>query len=339
MANVTPAFVRVNPSYAMPEILLQYQQASGAFDTLATGDPMVRLGDGDLAVYIKRFDIRTKVAADQAAYNSLPSATITANEISTPTYLLRARAEYDHHDTAAFSRWGASIVEGQRLAMRQGIFQQLRNALLYGINPAGGEGLLNTNGATSLNLPADSNGNTTISTYDNGQLALFLLAQISAVKTRCMQIGMPARISILTTQRVLSAMSYQGIVQLTQFQREGAGSASVRGTVDAATDWNDDEITWGADDTLIGKGAGGTDVIIITIPEIKKPEGGMINTNEFAKLTPGLQACNMQLMDMAAPREIPTPLPGGAIDVLSELRSTSGWAVRPEALTVINAPY
>lgn len=339
MANVTPAFVRVNPNYAMPEILLQYQQASGAFDTLATGDPMVRLGEGDLAVYIKRFDIRTKVGANQAAYNSLPSATITANEISTPTYLMRARAEYDHHDTAAFGRWGASIVEGQRLAMRQGIFQQLRNGLLYGINPAGGEGLLNTNGATALSLPADPNGNTSISTYDNGALALFILAQISAIKTRTMQLGMPARISILTTQRILGSISYQGIVQLTQFQREGAGSASVRGTVDAATDWNDDEITWGADDTLIGKGAGGTDMIIITIPEIKKPEVGMINTNEFAKLSPGLSACNLQLMDMAAPREIPTPLPGGAIDVLSELRSTSGWAVRPEALTLVSAAY
>lgn len=339
MANVTPAFVRVNPSYAMPEILLQYQQASGAFDTLATGDPMVRLGEGDLAVYIKRFDVRTKVAAGQSAYNSLPSASITANEISTPTYLMRTRAEYDHHDTAAFGRWGASIVEGQRLAMRQGIFQQLRNGLLYGFNPANGEGLLNTNGATSLNLPADMNGNTTISTYDNGALAIFILSQISAAKTATMQIGMPVRISILTTQRILAAIEYQGIVQLTQFQRQGAGVASVRGTVEAAAGWNGDEVTWNADDTLIGKGAGGTDAIIITIPEVKKPEGRTLNTNEFAKLAPGLSACNLQLMDMAAPREIPTPLPGGAIDVLSELRATSGWAVRPEATRIVSAPF
>lgn len=339
MANVIPAVIRVSPNYVVPEILLQYQQASGAFETLATGDPLVRLGEGDLAVYVKRMDIRTEVSVGQFVANSLPSCSITYNEISTPTYMIRARAEYDHHDTAAFGRTGASIVEGQRLAMRQGIFQQMRNLLLYGANPTNGEGLLNTNGATSLNLPADPNGNTTISTYDNGALAFFLLSQISAIKTRTMQIGMPQKITVLTTQRILAQISYQGIVQLTQFQREGAGSKTTRGLVDDALSWNDDEISWGADDTLLGKGAGGTDVIIITMPEVKKPEGGRINTNEFARLTPGLDGCNLMFTDLVAPREIIAPLPGGAVDVVSELRSSSGWSVRPEVLTIISAGF
>ena len=44
-----------------------------------------------------------------------------------------------------------------------------------------------------------------------------------------------------------------------------------------------------------------------------------------------------QLIDMAAPRELPTPLAGGVTDVLSELRATSGWAVRPETVTIISA--
>jgi hypothetical protein len=38
----------------------------------------------------------------------------------------------------------------------------MRTAELYGINPALGEGLVNTAGATTTNLPADSNGNDTI---------------------------------------------------------------------------------------------------------------------------------------------------------------------------------
>jgi len=75
------------------------------------------------------------------------------------------------------------------------------------------------------------------------------------------------------------------------------------------------------------------------MPEIEKPQGSKINTNEFARLSPGLEACTMQLCDMAAPREIPTPLPGGAIDVLSEMRVTSGWAIRPESCTTISMQY
>ncbi|HET8704808.1 MAG TPA: hypothetical protein VFM46_00790, partial [Pseudomonadales bacterium] len=179
--NITPSYVQVNPSFVMPEILMQYNQVSGAFEALASGDPLVRLADGDLYAYIKRMDIRTKVSAGQSAANQLPSVSISANMISTPTYLIRTRAEYDHHDTAAMGRWGASIVEAQRLGMRQGTFQQMRQALLYGFHPENGEGLLNTNGATAVTLPADTNGHSSVTTYDNGQMALFLLSQISAL--------------------------------------------------------------------------------------------------------------------------------------------------------------
>src|SRR5579859_3724399 len=205
MPNIAPAFITVNPSYTMPEILLPYSQASGAFDLLPTGEPLVRLSDGDLVAYIRRADIRTKMAAGQSAYNSLPSVSIAMSQISTATYLMRVRAEYDHHDTAAMGRWGVSIVEAQRLGMRQGHFQLSRSALLYGFNPANGEGLINTNGATAINLPPDSNGNDTVVTYDNGQMAFFLISQISAIKTRTNQLGIGRKFTILGPQRVLGA--------------------------------------------------------------------------------------------------------------------------------------
>ena len=343
MGNIAPAYVTVNPSYMMPEIILPYSQASGAFYALPTAQPLVRLGDGDLMAYIRRADIRTRMAAGQSAHNLLPSVSITMSMVSTPTYLFRVRAEYDHHDTAAMGRWGVSIVEAQRLGMRQGHFQLARSALLYGMNPTNGEGLLNANGATSINLPADSNGNTTVVTYDNGQMALFFISQLSAIKTRTNQLGIGRKFTILGPQRTLGAMEYQDIVQLVQFQRPGAGTTSVAGVVKEVAGMNDDEITWAYDDTLINKGAGGnTDAVLIVMPEVEKPNGenaGQINTNEFAKLAPGLDACTIQLCDMAAPKEIPTPLPGGAIDVLSEWRLTSGWAVRPEGVTIISMQY
>jgi hypothetical protein len=332
MGSIAPAFVQVHPSYMMPDTLMPYSQASGAFELLASGAPMIRLSDGDLYAYIKRVDLRTRMAAGQSAYNQL-------SQISAPTYLLRVRAEYDHHDTAAMARWGLSIVDAHRLGMRQATFQLIRNGLLYGYNPANGEGLVNTAGATAVALPADSAGNATVVTYDNGQMAFFLISQVSAIKSRTNQLGIGRRFVFVGPQRTLGAMEYQNIVQLTSYQRVGAGSTTTAGVVKDVLEMNDDEIIWAYDDTLIGKGAGGHDAIIIVMPEVEQPKGTRINTNEFAKLTPSLEACTLQLCDMAAPREIPVPLAGGAIDVLAEMRTTSGWGVRPEAITIISAQY
>lgn len=339
MATISPSWTQVHPSFIEPEVLLPYNQASGAFETLAGGDPRVKIGSEDLYVYAKRFDVRTRVASGQNAYNQLPNVNVAMSILSVPTYLNRVRAEYDHHDTAATAEWGTSIVEVQRLGMRQGHFQLLRNMLLYGMLPANGEGLINAPNAVTVSLPADSGGNTTFSTYDNGQLAIFFLTQISNLKTRTFQFGMPNRFVILGPQRILGGMATQNIVQLTAFQRPGAGTASTAGVLQMVEAENGDQIVLAYDDTLIGKGSGGTDMIIMVMPEVKKPVGRQFNTNEFANIAPGLDACTLQYLDMASPREIPTPLAGGAIDVLSEWRATPGWVLRPEAITLISMGF
>jgi len=336
---LTDSWVQVNPSVLIPEIILQYEQASNAFDLLATRDPIVRLGEGDLYVYMKYMDVRTKVTAAQAASNNLPSIDVSTFPISTPTYLLQVNGIYDHHDGAAMARWGASIEQVQRLGMRQGIFQQLRNMLLYGMNPSQGEGLTNAAGVVSTNLSPDTFGNDTVLTYDNGQMAIFLLAQLSAIKSRTNQMCAPVRVEILGPQRVLSVFEYQGIVQVTSYQRPGAGTESTAGVFKNVVTENGDSFGWGYDDTLIGQGDGGTDLVVITVPEINKPKGKRINTNEFALVAPGMDGCNVMYVDMPAPREIPSPGSNGSIQVLSEMRSSSGWGIRPEVTTLVSMQY
>ena len=303
MANITSGFVQLHPSYTMPELIMQYQQPSGAFLALPNGTISPRISQGDLAVYIKRLNVKSAYLANQNVSNQLPSCSVDALQISTPTYLLRSRTIYDHHDVAAASNWGFSLPEAQRLAMRQGINQGLRNGLLYGFNPQNtGEGLLNAPGVYATSLPADSFGNDTVVTYDNGQMAQYLAQQIVAAKIRMNQLGQPARVVILGPQRVIGQWQYS-IVQLTQYQRPGAGSNSTSGTLEAVIGWNDDSLEFGFDDTLIGKGQGGSDAVLIVIPEIKVPfVGSQPNTNEFAKLQPGLEATTLMLTDLAAHR-------------------------------------
>ena len=322
----------------LPEVIMPYSQASMAMELLAAGEPLVRLAEGDLVVYLNRIDVRTRNASSQSAGNMLPSCEVIPSQLSTPTYLMRVRAEYDHHDAAALARRNISIVEAQRLAMHQAHNQQARIAELYGFNPANGEGLINTNGATAVTLPPDSFNNTTARTYDNGQMAFYLASQVLGIKQRSFQLGRGKKIVIIGPQRIMGLFEYN-VVQLTEFQRSGAGVTSTAGTLKDVMGWSGDELIWGYDDTLIGQGAGGNDAIIMCMPEVENPQMAKWNTNIFAQLMPGLAANTMMLCDMAAPREITVPLAGGATDTLSEMRITSGWGVRPETITIISMPY
>ena len=341
MSGFAPSYVTVNPNFMMPEIIMQYSLASGAFSTLATENPMPRLGEADLYVYAKKLQLTTQVSANQSTSNQLPSASVIPSMISTATYRLQTRAQYDSFDEAATGNWGYALPEALRLAARQGIAQQLRNALLYGYNPANGEGLLNTAGATRINLGADSNGNTGYSTWDSGQLAQFLLNAIGNLKNTTLQIGQPLRLVFLAPQRFIQQISYGGIVSLTQFQRIGAGVETAAGLVETVASWaGGDDVSFAADDTLIGQGYGGTDAIILIAPELKIPRANdRVNTNIFATLTPNTTATSLMLCDVAAPTEIPTPLPDGGITTLYTMRSTSGWSIRPEGMTIISAAY
>lgn len=333
------AFVTLNPSFIEPEILLQYSQASGYTDTLADGQLRVRLAEDDLIVYMKQLNLRTKMTAGTASANELPGVDIMASMISAPTYLQKVRAQYDHHDVAAGSRWGFAVPEAYRLGMRQANFQLARDAGLFGFNPQNGEGLLNTPGATAVNLPADSNGNTTVVTYDNGQMAFFLAQQILNIKSRTYQLGIGKKFTILGPQRTLGSFEYN-VVQLVQFQRIGAGTTSTAGTVKEILMANGDMLTWAYDDTLIGQGANGADAVLLVMPEVTKPAGDKpVNTNEFAKMAPGNSVVATQYCDMAAPREIISPMPAGATDFVQEWRITSGWGVRPQGVTIISMTY
>jgi hypothetical protein len=339
MALIAPAVMRVSPSYVEPGLILSYMQPSGAFELVGGGKPIVRLSENDLAVYVNRLDVRTKAAIGQSSYNMLPTAELSLSTNSTPTYNFRCRNSYDYHDTSAAAGWNVALPEAIRLAGRQSIFQSARLALLYGMNPTNGEGLINTNGATTATLGTDTQGHTTLSTWDSGEVAQYFLTLIGDVLVRTNQLGQQQRIVILSTQRVMKTLQFAGVVQLTSWQRVGAGSATAAEMVTTVSKQFGVDVIWACDDTLIGKGSGGTDAIIIAIPEVKKPEIAGFDINEFQRLEPGMNAVTAMYTDMAAPKETMSPLPGGATDVLFEQRFSSGVAWRGEAVTILSAAY
>lgn len=340
MANlITPTVELLHPSYIEPGILLQQSQASGAFEILGGAEPLVRLSNTTKQVYIKRADIRTKIHVSQGATNSLPSVTVNMDMKGTTTYLQRVRQEFDHHDADMAAEWGVGILDVFRYGTQQAQFQSLRNALLHGVAPQKGEGMLNAPNATKVTLPTDSSGNTTVVSYDPNEMFTFLLGEAADLKVRTNQMGIGRRIVLLAPQRVIAQLTMRQIVQVTQWQRAGAGTAAVAGAITDVLKIGDDEFQLQADDTLVGAGAGGADAVILTIPEIEVPEGRRFNTNEFARLAPNLTACNLQFINTPAPIEIISPIASGRTDFLSEMRITSGWPVREEATTIISMAY
>lgn len=341
MANIFPSAAKVTPSFTEPDLIVTYAQASGAFALLEGGKPRVKIGSEDMVVYVNRLDLRTEAAVGQSPSNLLPSATLTANYYQTPTYLIRVRAIWDHHDMARAAEWSVGLPAAQDLAMRQGIFQQMRTGLVFGFNPANGEGLLNTAGATAVTLPADQFGNTRVSTYDNGAMALFFLNQIVVLKSRMFQSGgnIKNKIVVVSPQRVFLQLAYANVVQVTSYQRPGAGTSTTGEVIKEVAGVSGDEFEWFFDDTLIGQGSGGSDAVLLTMPEIEAPDIPGINTNTFGSdMQPQMKAVNLMYADMAAPMKIPTPTPDGAITEIQELRVTSGWCIRPQGITILSMP-
>ena len=76
MSGFAPSFVTVNPHFMMPELIMQYSLASGAFTTLPNENPMPRLGEADLYVYAKKIQLTTQVSSNQSQINQLPSASV-----------------------------------------------------------------------------------------------------------------------------------------------------------------------------------------------------------------------------------------------------------------------
>ncbi len=341
MAYLFPAQAKINPNFSEPDLIVTYAQASGFMGAMEGGKPRTRIGSDDLYVYVNRLDVRTEAVASQFGSNYLPSASLSANYEQAQTYMLRNRNNYDRHMTNAAGRYNVSLPQATELGQRQGIYQQLRSMFLYGYNAANNEGMLNTQGATSITLPADPLGNDTVSTYDNGAMYLWLLAQIVAIKSRMFQSGanISNRIVFVSPQRVFLQFQLGSVVQVTSYQRPGAGTATIAQAMEAVARESGDTIEWYYDDTLIGKGSGGSDAVILTIPEIEVPDMPGLNTNEFGKLSPSTKAVNVMYTDVTAPIKIQSPIADGGITQVLEMRATAGWCWRPQGLTILNMPY
>jgi hypothetical protein len=337
MNNYFTAKIQAQPSYTMPGMIVQQSLVSGFTGILGGGNVQARLNTTDVAVYMQSLKFKANSVISQNPANSLPNGVDLLPEMrSIPTYFIRAKAEYDSHDVAAAGNWNVSLDAAIKLALKQSHFERIRDAALYGVNAGNNEGILNAPNIGTAALPADSHANDGWIDYDNGELLTWLLHRINDITSRTFTSGAPVRLAMLMPVRLLNKLT-TGIVQLVSYQREGAGSNSVEGSLKSVLEWNGKDIEFYVDNTLEGKGDGGTDGIILAIPELVDQSDSAFNTNVFASLQPNITANIVQMCDTPEPVFKTVPLSLDNNEIMSEQKIIPAWGLRPEAITFISA--
>ncbi|ELW9525926.1 hypothetical protein SIO92_000144 [Burkholderia cenocepacia] len=340
MSQAFANILKPQRSFTEPGLILSYTQQSGAFNMLAGGAPDVKIDHYDQYVYQHMIEVRSAATANQAAANVMPNATFRTSYGSVPTYLLRSRAQYDHHEVAAASSWDVNLADAKRLAAYQGIFQAARNGLLFGFTPSNGEGLLNAP-ITSVPIPPDADNHTTLSTMNAPYLFDFFLKTIQDVRKRVLNVGqgVPTKVVVVSTQDIIGFLE-ASVVDLTSYQRIGSGVNTIKGSITDVSDWNGVDVEWHVDDNLQGQGAGGTDAIFVIVPELAPQGKSAVSTNVFAdKLQPSYMGTARQYFGSDTPLEFTAPLSGGFLDIVYEQRMTPGWMLRPKAATLLSVKY
>lgn len=336
-SNYFTAKIQAQPSYTMPGMVVQQSLVSGFTGLLGGGSVQARLNSSDVAVYMQSLKFKANSVISQNPANSLPSGVEFMPEMrSIPTYFIRAKAEYDSHDVAAAGNWNVSLEAAIKLALKQSHFERIRDAALYGVNASNKEGILNAPGISTATLPADSHANTGFIDYDNGELLVWILNRINDITSRTFTSGAPVRLVFLMPVRLLNKLT-TGIVQLVTYQRTGSGSDSVQGTLQSVMEWNGKTLEFYVDNTLIGKGDGGNDGIILAIPELVDQADSAFNTNVFASLQPNVTANIVQMCDTPEPVFYTVPLSMQNNEIMSEQKIIPAWGLRPEAITFISA--
>lgn len=335
-----PALKIVQPSTILPEMVLQQSQRSG-FAKVFGGGIQARIKEGDKVVYMRGLSMANNgVVATQGSTMQLPSVTFTPKLAQTRVVLLQSGANYDHHDLAGATNHGFALPAALDLAHEQGMAHQVRNMALHGLRSD--EGLLNQ--ITHISVAADqTTGATTWSGYNAGELAVDVLAgTINDLAIATYTLGVPNKAVILAPQRVISLLMSRKVVQLFSFQMPGGGTATSGEMASRLCANVNLTVEMYPDETLKNAGSGSKDIVIISIPELtpyQTVDIDALDTNAFGELQPNTKSNNLLLQDRAKPTRIVSPLPRGATDVLYELSSTCGWALRPETSVALEMTY
>lgn len=291
------------------------------------------------AVYMASVtNINSQAAITQQWKNEVSNQSYTMGQISAPVYMIQAFMQWDKQEAAAFDALssGVALPDFLENLAKQAINQRRHEGILYGFDPATdlNQGILAN--ATESNLPADSQGNSTITSYSPAELQSFLASVIRDVMNA--SYGMLRPVVIASSPRVINYL-HSIVVSLTESQQKGAGVDVISGLLGRVMDWLGAGKVEFIQDVTLQDDTNGDKIVFVARGMDEQSESvsdadsqNLVGKNNSIKFNTWTDK-GFGLMPEQAPEVL------GVYKRKFVFRMTPGVTLRSEAVRVVKAPY
>lgn len=328
-----PITAFLDPHYSDPGLITEYTSSTWA---AAFADSTFKQTIGRLDQQIVKFKLGFEANSQISSSNAydVPSLGYVVEPMVSPIYSTILNYSIREDDVVSAEYRGYSEAAIQDFLAKKAFFLQLRDAMFFGIKPNSYEGLLNCADRTTANLLAsDSYGETNLAAQDNGEVYSALIGHLNALLvTNGLVTGKGFNIGIIAPQ-TFYAKVIGTPVQLTDLQRQGAGTMSIW---EGLQDWANRrgmKIDDAFDEKLIGKGTNGANAVVVFLQEVPTIQANSFNIGQ--ELAAPLDKASISQYFMN-PIEYRTPQVDGSTHVHVKARLTPGIAWRGTAVTILS---
>lgn len=333
MAQLTRLF----PAAAVPGLLapqvqdVEFKKYVGRETRLGTLDKN--------AIYIASVtNINSQAEISQQWQSELTNQSYTLGQIKAPYYMITAMYKYNTQEQAQFEALsnGVALPDFLENLARQAINQRRHEAILYGFDPATdlSQGILAN--ATLSNLPNDTAGNTTLTSYNAAELAQFIASIIRDVMSA--SYGMLRPVVIASSPRTINYLQTI-IVSLTESQKPGAGIDSVSGLVNRVVHWIGAGNIEFVQDVTLQDDTSGDKIVFVARGMDEQSESvseadsqNLVGKFNSIKYNTWVDVC-------AGVMNYPKPVEFGEYASKLVFKMTPGVTLRKEAVRVVTAKY
>lgn len=329
---------RINPSVVMPGILVPQIQ-SVDFEKYI-GSKTNLTGTAEEMLYVMTVNnINGETTVGQQWAQELNRQSYSLGQVGLPLYRINAYSEYDENEQAKFERLvsGVSLPSFLENLAKQAINQRKHSAILSGFDNSLEQGILAN--AIESTLPADSKGNTTITSYLPNELQAALASEVRSVMDS--SYGMLAPSVFVSSTRVINYLKTTIISLLDSAQKGGVDS--IAGLFDRVVgEWlGVGKVTFMADPLLEDIDGQGKDAILLIAPGMDSQQYDMGSPEVNQNIVGIENSISYNTMYDAGEglKRISRPDNFGIMSMLYTYKMTPGATLRKEAVRILRVTY